>query len=276
MGKLFWGIITVTGIAILFWICCLLVASRDATQWIQTKGQVVSSLLTIDHLPKFVDLRDDPTRWYGSDVLYEYSVGDITYLSNKVSMNDGSVRSPQSALKVMNKYRHQHEVTVYFNPSNPKQAVLEPWNIGDIYLQLMVGGLFTILGLFYFYEHSLETKPWGVDNHLRWGSIYQKQGKLDLALGEFNKVIELNPHMIQGYKSRGGFYLEQGNWDLAIADYIEANYIDPTDASVYFNRAQAYLGNKQYDKALVDIEKAQEKGFKVKPEILQEIKKGLI
>ena len=171
MKKIFLWAIIVTGVAILFWACSLLIESRDAVHWPQIKGQVISSLLTIDHLPKLIDPSDDPTRWYGTDVQYKYSVGDRTYLSNRVSFQDGGVRSPQSALKVMNKYRHQHKVVVYYNPANPQQAVLEPANIGDILIPLMVGVLLALGGLFILYQQSLEVKTGDIDSYFQQGNI---------------------------------------------------------------------------------------------------------
>jgi tetratricopeptide (TPR) repeat protein len=275
MKKFFWWAITVAGVSILCWVCSLLIESRGALNWPQTKGQAVSSLLTITHLPKFIDTSDDPMRWYGTDVQYEYSVGYMAYSSNRVSFRDEGVRGPKTALKVMNKYRHHHDVTVYYNPANPKEAVLEPSNIGDILTPLMVGGLLALVGLFFLFEQFSEFKIQGAENHLHWGNIYQKQRKFDQALNEFNKIVEISPNLAQGYKSRGSLYLQQGKWDLAIADFNQAISIDPIDALVYFNRANAYVGQKQYDKALGSMQKAMELGFKVKPEILEEIKKGL-
>ncbi len=270
--KIYLRIILGGVVVISFWICSLLIESRDALKWPQTKGKVLSSLLTIDHLPKFIDFGSDPMRWYGTDVHYEYSVGDRTYISNKVAIRDGTARNPRGALKEMNKYRRQHQVTVFYNPANPQQAVLEPANIGDINIPLMVGVLLVFLWMFAFFDQPVEVNTrWGSDYSSR-GNTFQKQGKLDEALNEFNKIIELNPRLVQGYKSRGGLYLQQGKWDDAITDFNQVLLIDPVDASVYFNRANAYLGKEQYDKAWEDMQKAMELGLKVKPEILERIK----
>ena len=269
-----WGT-TLAGVAILIWICSLLIISRDAVNWPQTKGQVVSSLLTIDHLPKFIDLNNDLTRWYGAEVQYEYSVGGRTYLSNRVAIQDRGIRSPKSALNAVNKYRRQHTAIVYYNPANPQEAFLEPANIGDVFMPLAFGLLMVFFGLLILYPQSLEPKIHGVDNHLYWGNIYQKQGKFPQALIEFNKIIDINPNLSQGYKSRGYLFYKLGKLDEAISDFNQVCRIDPTDAGSYFSRSQAYLAQKQYSKAWEDMQKAIELGYYVKPELLEAVKKNL-
>jgi tetratricopeptide (TPR) repeat protein len=214
-------------------------------------------------------------RWYGVDVQYKYSVGDRDYVSHKISLRDGLSRNPKNALKIMNKYRHQHEVTVFYNPADSQQAVLEPADMGDIAIPLIVGGLLVLLWFIAFFDQSVEITNHGRDKYLHAGDVYQQQGKLDEALHEYNKIIESGPYLAIGYIRRGRVYLQKGNWDSAIADFNQAIKIDPLAAIVYFNRANAYLGNKRYDKAWMDMQKAMEMGFEVKPEIWERIKKGL-
>ena len=118
---------------------------------------MISSGLTINHLPKFIDPRADPARWYGTQVEYEYKVGDQTYISDRLSFREADSPNPQDALKVMNKYRREHEVTVFYDPKNPQEAVLQPGYIGgDFYIILMIGGLLALGGIGIFYSQSLE------------------------------------------------------------------------------------------------------------------------
>jgi tetratricopeptide (TPR) repeat protein len=215
------------------------------------------------------------TRLYRADVQYEYTVGDGRYSSNRVTFQDKASRDLGNALKVMNKYRHQRNVMVYYNSQDPEQAILEPANIGDMTIPLMMGGLFAFLGMFALYQQSLEIKTRGIESYLYQGQSYQKQGRFNEALMEFNKIIELRPHIIIGYFSRGCLYLQEDRWDEAIADLNQAMRIDPTDPLIRFNRGNAYIGKKQYDKAWEDMQKAMDMGFKVKPEILENLKKNM-
>lgn len=275
MKKWLLWVITALGIAILSWIFLTFSESQTALKWPQTKGQVVSSSLFIKHLPAFVDQNPDPLRWYGADVQYKYTVGGNLYVSHRVSLNSWGVRSPMAALKVMNKYRKQHEVTVYYDPANPAKALLEPGDIGEIAWPLLIGGLLVFFGFYFLFNESIEVKPHRDDMHIRRGDAYRKQNKFHAALYEYNKYLEVNPSLAQGYKSRGELYLEQGYWDQAIANFDQASMIDPGDGRIYYNRANAYLGKRQCDKAWDDMQKAIELGIIVKPEILAEIQKGL-
>ena len=209
------------------------------------------------------------------EVQYKYTVGEFPYISNRVTFQTWGSRSPKSALKLMNKYRRLRDVTVYYNPEDPQQSVLEPANVGDILFPLIIGALLVFLGLSFLFDQNAGIKLHGAENYLRSGNIYRKLGKLKEASDEFTKIIETSPYLAQGYKSRGEVYLQLEYWDKAISDLSQARSIDPTDALVYLNRAQSYLGNKQYDLAWDDIQKAMEMGIKVKPHLLEKIKKGL-
>jgi tetratricopeptide (TPR) repeat protein len=234
---------------------------------------MVSSLLTIDHLPKFIDPKTNPARWYGVQVQYEYKVGDGSYLSDRLSFHETGARSPAAALNVLNKYRNQRTVTVYYDPKDPQEAVLEPGNIGDLYLILIMGGLLVLGGLFIIYRQSLEFSHKGTD-HIHQGGIYQNQGKFAEALLEYNYAIRVNPSSAAGYSRRGGVHLQKEDWDNAIADFNRAIAIAPYEALSYFALANAYLGKREYDTALRFMHKAKDLGFNVDPAILEGIKKN--
>ena len=272
--NIFLFVIAGTGVAILYWGGCVLEQSREALNWPQTKGNMISSLLTVNHLPKFIDRQADPARWYGAQVQYEYTVGDKMYLSDRLAFQKYDTRSPREALKVMNKYRRLHKVAVYYNPKNPREAVLQPGYVGDIYIPLIIGGFLVFIGMLIFYPRSLEFDLERT-NYIHQGDIYQSQGELEKALLEYNYAIKVNPSSASGYRRRANLYLQQKDWDKAVADLNQAITIDPKDALTYFSLANAYLDKKQYDRAWVNMNKARENGFNVNPEILEGIKKNL-
>jgi len=182
--------------------------SRDALNWPQTKGQMISSSLTIDHLPKFINSRIIPNRWYGIQVEYEYTVGEGRYSSHRLSFQKGDTRYPKEALAALNKYRSQQEITVYYNPQDRTQAVLEPGAIGDIYFLLILGGFLTFFSLLTLYYQSLEYHC-GADSFINQGQAYQNQGKFEEAFVEYTRAIRMNPRFALGYSSRGELYLQQ-------------------------------------------------------------------
>ncbi len=275
MKRLVWLVFLVAGLVVLFWGCYMLKKSQEALGWPKTKGNVISSLLYIKHLPKLIDPGVDPARWYGASVQYEYLIGDKTYLSNRVSFGEYDSRNPRNAFNVINKFRPHHGVIVYYDPKNPQEAVLEPGKIGSIFMPLMaVGGLCAFFGLFFFYGKSLEINPYPTAAYMHRGYIYQNEGNLDQALLEYNKAIEINPNFAMSYINRGSIYYQKGNLDQATADFNKAIEINPHDALAYVARAKAYLSQQQYDKAWTDVHKAMAMGFNVSPATLENLKKA--
>jgi len=265
---------TIVGIFLLYQGCWILKQSRDALSWPQTKGHMIEASLAIDHLPKFIDTRQDPARWYGTEVRYEYTVADQMYVSDRLSFDYGGNRNPKEALKVLHKYRQHHEVPVYYNPKDPNESVLEPGNVDNVYLLLVIGGLLAFMGIFAFYGRSLEYNP-KKENYIHQGDVYQNQEKFEEAILQYSYAISANPSVSQGYSRRGGVYLQLENWDRAIADFSETVAIDPKDAVAYFALGKAFLGKGRYDLAGANMQKAMDNGFNVDPGIMESIKRNL-
>lgn len=84
------------------------------------------------------------------------------------------------------------------------------------------------------------------------GIDYRKEGKLDLAIKDFDKVIELNPNFAEAYNNRGVAYGIKDRVDKAIEDFNTAIGLNPTFADAYCNRGNAYLLKGDFDKAIED------------------------
>lgn len=89
------------------------------------------------------------------------------------------------------------------------------------------------------------------------GNVYQKQGKLDLAIKEYEKGIKLEKYNPNGaafcFSNRAVIYTEQHKLDMALKDYTKAIDLDPENPVRYYNRAEFFNNtlNRPYD-ALVD------------------------
>jgi tetratricopeptide (TPR) repeat protein/S1-C subfamily serine protease len=88
------------------------------------------------------------------------------------------------------------------------------------------------------------------------GAVYKEQGKLDLALADYNQSLALNPNHALSYYNRAKFYEEQGKIDLALADYNKAIAFDATYEPSYNNRGIIYYNQEKFDLALADYNKA--------------------
>lgn len=95
--------------------------------------------------------------------------------------------------------------------------------------------------------------------------LYQKQadshmvkGEYDMAIANYNKVIQLNPKNSESYLSRGLSYFNKKSYEQAVSDFSKSIELDPKEPIAYFNRAGSYekLGNMQ--NAIADYQKTVE------------------
>jgi hypothetical protein len=84
---------------------------------------------------------------YGSRIAYAYSVGGVAYEGHLVDWIDGMQTNMQGpARRVVEKYPVGQNVNVYYDPANPKMAVLEPWRMKGILFIVLLTVVFGIVG----------------------------------------------------------------------------------------------------------------------------------
>ena len=83
------------------------------------------------------------------------------------------------------------------------------------------------------------------------------------------------PKSAEDFKSRGDVFTSQGKIDNAISDYSKAIEINPNDGEAYNNRAIIYYGKKEYAKAWEDTQRAKELGYSVSSQFIENLKIGL-
>jgi hypothetical protein len=59
-------------------------------------------------------------------------------------------------------------------------------------------------------------------NYLDRAVCWRKRGELEIAIGDFNEAIRLDPTNASAYNSRGYTWYKKGDYDKHIADYNEA------------------------------------------------------
>ena len=84
------------------------------------------------------------------------------------------------------------------------------------------------------------------------------KGEYELAVGDYNKAIELNPADSAAYYNRGRANSGRKSYDLAILDYNKTIELDPKDSNAYFNRGDIYEKKGNLQQAVSDYEKAVE------------------
>lgn len=83
--------------------------------------------------------------------------------------------------------------------------------------------------------------------HNQLGVTYYNQGKMDKAVKEFQKAIEINPFYAEAYNNLGAVYLYKEEYKEAIPYLEKAIEIDPAYGFPHYNLAIAlhYLGNDE-------------------------------
>jgi tetratricopeptide (TPR) repeat protein len=99
------------------------------------------------------------------------------------------------------------------------------------------------------------------DNAAVWsnrGNSRVSQHKLQEALVDYNKAIELAPNVTDPYLNRGTALEGLGRWEQAIADYNHVLELDPKDAMAYNNRGNAEAGSGKWAEAIADYKRSTE------------------
>ena len=85
---------------------------------------------------------------------------------------------------------------------------------------------------------------------------YAGDKKLNPALEDLNKAIEVKPDLVDAYIERGMVFVQARRFDDAIGDLTRAIEIDPQNVKAYAMRASAKLQAEANDDALSDVNQA--------------------
>lgn len=111
-------------------------------KWPQAPGEILSSEVE-RQVSEDMDFRGIPS--FHPKISYTYTVNGRNYTSDQVSILDHGTGDPKGhARKLVQKYRVNKKVKVYYNPQDSSDAILEPGISPGCYL-MMISGLFFIL-----------------------------------------------------------------------------------------------------------------------------------
>ena len=105
------------------------------------------------------------------------------------------------------------------------------------------------------FQKAIELAPDNPDSsgsYYQRGNAYQIQGELDLAIGDYNQALKLNPRLVEAYNNRGHAYSIKGELDRAIRDFDRAITLNPIFSKAYNNRGNAHLRKGELDRAIAD------------------------
>jgi tetratricopeptide (TPR) repeat protein len=186
--------------------------------------------------------------------------GDISFATNQTRQSrDAWVRCMKEdpnyvrcRLKMAQLY---HVVTEFEKSAALVDEVLEiePSNAQAAYLKglLMRDALEDTTRALDWFQKAIDLKPDYIEALDMSGVLYSSLGN-PLALGYFNRLIELQPDIRVHFYNRGMFYLGQQNWNGALEDFTKCTQLDPQDLESFFNigyvhlQLQLYADARQY------------------------------
>jgi Tfp pilus assembly protein PilF len=135
------------------------------------------------------------------------------------------------------------------------ETLTQAWEVlQDAYQAQMEGDYDRAVEL---YQSSLDLHP-TAEAHTFLGWTYHFQGKLDDAIAECRRAIELDPEFGNPYNDIGAYMIEQGNFDQAIPwlqQAIAAKRYEPRHFP-YYNLGRAFLGKEMYTQAMTSFQSA--------------------
>jgi len=109
---------------------------RRSSQWPFIRGIIVASELR--------HTNDDTS----VHIAYEYSISGKTYTSNLVSYS-GLANASVERDALISRYPVGTKVSVYYDPSNPSRAVLQPGGSTTWRIPMAAGAILAVVGLLY-------------------------------------------------------------------------------------------------------------------------------
>ena len=183
--------------------------------------------------------------------------GDISFATNQTRRSrDAWVRCMKEdpnyvpcRLKMAQLY---HVVTEFEKSAALVDEVLEmePSNAEAAYLKglLMRDALEDTTRALDWFQKAIDLKPNYIEALDMSGVLYSSLGN-PLALGYFNRLIELQPDIRVHFYNRGMFYLGQQNWNGALEDFTKCTQLDPQDLESFFNIGYVHLQLQLYAEA---------------------------
>lgn len=115
---------------------------------------------------------------------------------------------------------------------------------------------------------AIALDPNNGDYYSERGYVAWKMNKMSQCIDAFTKALTFKP-TAASYIGRGNGYGCMGKYKMAIGDFEKALQLDAQNSMAYFNLAQAYEGLGETQKSLANYQKAATSGLDLLPEVDQ-------
>jgi protein O-mannosyl-transferase len=107
-----------------------------------------------------------------------------------------------------------------------------------------------------FWQTTLRRNPNCPMAHYNLGLAYFQQGRLDDAIAQYQKVLQIDPLETDALNNLGSAYLQKGRLDEAVAHYQKALAIKPDSAETHYNLGNALFQQGRTDQAMAQYQMA--------------------
>ena len=148
-------LVVLIGVGFAIWGGMQVVEARSATSWTETQGEIVSS--EVIHTTS--TSQTSKTKWYyQAEIKYRYEVDGLEYVADRLDFGTykHKYKSEVYPVGTTNRYPVGKNVTVYYDPVDPEQAVIDREVKLNTYTGLLVGIITTIIGVVLFLRSGNE------------------------------------------------------------------------------------------------------------------------
>ena len=103
-----------------------------------------------------------------------------------------------------------------------------------------------------------KSSPTYAEAHNNLGNALLGSGRLDEAIAEYQKALEIEPDYAEAHNNLGNALVRRGRIDEAIAEYQKALKIKPDYAEAHYNLGNALIDRGRFDEAIAEYQKALE------------------
>ncbi|MGA1874212.1 MAG: tetratricopeptide repeat protein, partial [bacterium] len=104
-------------------------------------------------------------------------------------------------------------------------------------------------------QDSLEGKEAEAKSHFQKGLEFSQIGKVDLAIHEYNKALELDPNLSMAHVNLGMSYIFKKEFDQAVDELKKAIMQNPELKIAHYNLWWAYRQQQKYDLGIAELKK---------------------
>jgi hypothetical protein len=139
ISILFFGLFFVVGAIVLMWGISSSQSAFKSQGWPSVSGWVTDARISSSTSSK-------GSTTFSAKITYTYTLNGQVYKSSRVSFGDVSTSNSGDAQRIVSRYSTGTTVSVYYNPVDPSQTVLETGFSVGLLLPLGIGTLFTLVG----------------------------------------------------------------------------------------------------------------------------------